>query len=424
LRKNSNARSDVALPSGQNPTEVENQRKFSEFPPQAPADSTRRLSNDTHKKTVNFKFDRTARRISRIDPYEFPWGVSDSGDYVIAISGRAFKQFISDRLEIATRATGVSPTMAKLIETDKVLKLFLTKCLVYARMKPDQKSEAVSYIQDLYSKERILVGFCGYGANDCGALKTAHIGVSLSLSEASVAAPFTSNITNISSVIIVCAEGRSALTTSFQSFKYLCYYSILQCFGLILLYFVGIDYSFIMYIVNDLMIVFPLSLFMCYHGPYKKLSSFLPGDSLMAFPVLLSVFGQIVIGCIFVYFGQFIIKYGPNYQNTATISALNAGSWEPDNTTFWDGAASYYTTSVLNIFVALAFADGRPFRQSMFNNWIFIGWALQWTLYIGFTLVAPYTDHILWMSDFNEWVFGYSRLQELSESFTPMFCCF
>jgi cation-transporting ATPase 13A2 len=141
--------------------------------------------------------------------------VSDSGDYVIAISGRAFKQSISDRLEIATRATGVSPTMAKLIETDKVLKLFLTKCLVYARIKPDQKSEAVSYIQDLYSKERILVGFCGYGANDCGALKTAHIGVSLSLSEASVAAPFTSNITNISSVIIVCAEGRSALTTSF-----------------------------------------------------------------------------------------------------------------------------------------------------------------------------------------------------------------
>ena len=33
---------------------------------------------------------------------------------------------------------------------------------------------------------------CGDGANDCGALKAAHAGISLSDSEASVASPFTS----------------------------------------------------------------------------------------------------------------------------------------------------------------------------------------------------------------------------------------
>lgn len=38
---------------------------------------------------------------------------------------------------------------------------------------------------------------CGDGANDCGALKTAHAGVSLSVAEASVAAPFTSTRQNI-----------------------------------------------------------------------------------------------------------------------------------------------------------------------------------------------------------------------------------
>ena len=32
----------------------------------------------------------------------------------------------------------------------------------------------------------------GDGANDCGALKAAHVGISLSEAEASVAAPFTS----------------------------------------------------------------------------------------------------------------------------------------------------------------------------------------------------------------------------------------
>jgi P-type E1-E2 ATPase len=41
---------------------------------------------------------------------------------------------------------------------------------------------------------------CGDGANDCGALRTAHAGVSLSEAEASVASPFTSRVNNVSCV--------------------------------------------------------------------------------------------------------------------------------------------------------------------------------------------------------------------------------
>jgi cation-transporting ATPase 13A2 len=48
---------------------------------------------------------------------------------------------------------------------------------------------------------------CGDGANDCGALKAAHAGISLSEAESSVASPFTSKEPNISCVPNVIREG-------------------------------------------------------------------------------------------------------------------------------------------------------------------------------------------------------------------------
>ena len=64
------------------------------------------------------------------------------------------------------------------------------------RFSPNQKMQLVEELQHL----DYFVGMCGDGANDCGALKTAHAGISLSEAEASVASPFTSKIPNISCV--------------------------------------------------------------------------------------------------------------------------------------------------------------------------------------------------------------------------------
>lgn len=84
-------------------------------------------------------------------------------------------------------------------------------------MSPDEKHELVSRLQSL----GYTVAFCGDGANDCGALKAADVGLSLSEAEASVAAPFTSQTPDIGCVIEVIKEGRAALVTSFSCFKYM-----------------------------------------------------------------------------------------------------------------------------------------------------------------------------------------------------------
>lgn len=121
---------------------------------------------------------------------------------------------------------------------------------VFARMSPDEKHELVKKLQSI----DYCVGFCGDGANDCGALKAADVGISLSEAEASVAAPFTSRIFDISCVpsiiryvdsgiasvpdliLTCCSEGRAALVTSFSCFKYMSLYSAIQFTSVSFLY--------------------------------------------------------------------------------------------------------------------------------------------------------------------------------------------
>ena len=68
-----------------------------------------------------------------------------------------------------------------------LLDSILVKGRVFARMSPENKALLVDYFEQM----EYIACFCGDGANDCGALKRASVGISLSELEASVAAPFT-----------------------------------------------------------------------------------------------------------------------------------------------------------------------------------------------------------------------------------------
>jgi cation-transporting ATPase 13A3/4/5 len=101
-------------------------------------------------------------------------------DYVLAVTGDCFRWMVD-----------YAPT--------STLNRMLVKGQIFARMSPDEKHELVEHLQEL----GYCVGFCGDGANDCGALKAADVGISLSEAEASVAAPFTSRSNDIGCVVKV-----------------------------------------------------------------------------------------------------------------------------------------------------------------------------------------------------------------------------
>ena len=81
---------------------------------------------------------------------------------------------------------------------DNQRKKILKSTRVYARAKPNDKARIIMSYQHGLNK---VVSMCGDGANDCGALKQSDAGLSLSQTEASISAPFTSKVTNIGSMI-------------------------------------------------------------------------------------------------------------------------------------------------------------------------------------------------------------------------------
>ena len=51
---------------------------------------------------------------------------------------------------------------------------------------------------DMIKAAGLVVGMCGDGGNDCGALRSAHTGLALSDAEASLVSPFTSKAKSVS----------------------------------------------------------------------------------------------------------------------------------------------------------------------------------------------------------------------------------
>merc|ERR1719188_2878267 len=100
----------------------------------------------------------------------------------------------------------------------------LLRVRIFARMSPAQKS---SVIEGLIAKG-LVVGMCGDGGNDCGALRAAHAGLALSDAEASVVSPFTGRSKSVMAMVDLLREGRCALATSFACWKFIITFG--QCY--------------------------------------------------------------------------------------------------------------------------------------------------------------------------------------------------
>lgn len=271
-----------------------------------------------------------------------PFNISDLRNYSIAVSGEVFRWVVD-----------FAPV--------EVLHRMLVTGKIYARMSPDEKHELVEKLQSI----DFCAGFCGDGANDCGALKAADVGISLSEAEASVAAPFTSRVFDITCVPEVIREGRAALVTSFSCFKYMSLYSAIQFCSVSFLYASASNLGDFQFLFIDLALILPIAVFMSWAGPSPELCRKRPTADLVSRKVLTPLIGQMCI-CILIQAAAFVVVRRQPWFIPPKVNHDKSNIKNSENSALFLVSCFEYILSgvVLNA--------GRPFRVPMRQNWPFV----------------------------------------------------
>lgn len=244
-------------------------------------------------------------------------------------------------------------------------------------MSPDQKQQLIELLQEL----GYFVGMCGDGANDCGALKAANAGISLSNAEASVASPFTSKTPNIECVPLVIREGRAALVTSFGLVKLITLYSISQFLSVVILYSINSGLTDLEFLYVDVLITFN-GLFFSRTQAYQGLHNRSPLNKLVSFAPIASLLFHTSITLIFQLLAFFYARIQPWFEAYEDSEDKEFASFE--------NTAVFYMTTFQFFTLSVIFAKSAPYRKDLLSNYLFLFSLFVQTILNVFIILSPF----------------------------------
>jgi len=181
----------------------------------------------------------------------------------VCISGNAFSKnkfvnykflgFMIEKISNLSKQTSINDQENKYLFCELIPKFITEKTRIFYRMSPDDKVKLINFFK---LDPNAVVCMCGDGANDCGALLSADIGISLNdfQSTKRITSHFSYRYDSIKCIEIILRNGRACFENNIMILKYIILYSALQLTICLCLLSIDRDMSDEQYFFQDCLI--------------------------------------------------------------------------------------------------------------------------------------------------------------------------
>ena len=279
----------------------------------------------------------------------------------------------------------------------------INKTLVFARMQPEHKTLLIQCLK----KQNKIVGMCGDGANDIGALRSADVGISLGADQASASAHFMSTGQDIKCLLKLLCEGKACVSNFLACYKFMLLLCLIEFISCAFLFQLGSILTNNQTILVDLFIILPNSILISLTKPstvlieqrplYVKANSIC--ITIIIHGIIMLIFQIIVYG---IMINQNWYHNHEYYlKNTNTSNDRDAAYYELripccDNTVLF---MYYYLQSIITIII---FSLDTPFKKELSQN-----------KYLVFYLVANVLFAIYIIFIYNSFMYNFFGLIEI-----------
>ena len=272
----------------------------------------------------------------------------------------------------------------------KYVSLIAKQIRVFGRCNPSDKASVVSnFVQNGYTTL-----MCGDGQNDCGSLKSAHVGIALSSAEASVVAPFTSLDKTITSVTDVLREGRCALASAFSAYSYYIIYGQVESYLQTINAYLAITFTEWCWVFLDGIWSITMAFSLPLAKAANKLSPTRPTSSLLGPTTISSLVGIIVWNMFYLVIGL-VALWKQDW--------FSCREWDSGNVSNVLTIGDNYETTVLfliggyqYIASAIALNFGYTWRENWFKNFVFVFLATLFTVFQFIMTIHPSEFSCIW----------------------------